>query len=41
VCPRIEDQHAGVKGSKPSLGRGDVHGEDRVPVSSLRSVPDR
>lgn len=41
VCPRIEDHRAGSRGSKPLLGRGDVHGEDRVPVPRLRSVPDR
>ena len=41
VCPTIEDQHAAPRASKPLLERGDVYGEDRVPVPRLRSVPNR
>ncbi len=41
VCPKIENHHVGSTASRPMLGRGDVHGEDRVSMPRLRSVPDR
>jgi DNA-binding transcriptional MerR regulator len=41
VCPKIEDHHVDSRASRPTFRRGDVHGEDRVPVPRLRSVPDR
>lgn len=41
VCPKIEDRRRDSRGSRPLLRGGKVHGEDRVPVPRLRSVPDR
>jgi len=41
VCPKIEGRNANSKSARRILQGGVAHGEDRVPVSRLRSVPDR